>query len=344
VVRLNADLTETERAAAEAAYPEETFEVGIGEQLVAADKLADRYDNAGHGGEPHGWAVVQAAIDWVRMDIGRPIRRSELHCLYPIYLRMVRPTDETLSDLDKPLAWARMPVGSRIALLQPVIDSSGEAAYQPLDYLVALADGQHGRDAQPLPEDTWSQAAHLVTATERYRASVSAFYRGLPHVCRTLLISVMESGDSDLAAWATANLGVLLQWQGDFRGANAAFRQAIASGHPEMTSWVVKPLVMHRREGDFAEANAAFRQVIASGHPEATSWGLTGLGWLLADERDFEGANAAFRQAIDSGHPEAAQSATEGLMLLLARQGDFEGAKAVGQHLKAAREEVSGED
>jgi hypothetical protein len=34
----------------------------------------------------HGWAVVQAAIDWVRMDVGRPVRRSELASLYPLYV------------------------------------------------------------------------------------------------------------------------------------------------------------------------------------------------------------------------------------------------------------------
>jgi hypothetical protein len=38
VIRLDSQLTVTEQAAAEAAYPDETFEAGIGEQLVAASE------------------------------------------------------------------------------------------------------------------------------------------------------------------------------------------------------------------------------------------------------------------------------------------------------------------
>ena len=199
---------------------------------MAAEKLATRYDTARRGGEPHGWALVQAAIDWVRMDIGRPIRRSELASLYPIYLRMVRPTDEPRSDLTEALEWARTAVGSRIALLQPATDDT-EAAYLPFDYLVALADGQHGRDALPIPDDTWSQAARLTTPAERNRASVSAYYRRLPGPTRTLLLSVIESGDPEQAPRAMVNLGVLLEEQGDVEGARAAYQRAIDSGHPD---------------------------------------------------------------------------------------------------------------
>ena len=59
IVLLDTELTEAEQAAALAAYPVETFEAGIGEQLVAAEKLAARYDTARRGGEPHGWALVR---------------------------------------------------------------------------------------------------------------------------------------------------------------------------------------------------------------------------------------------------------------------------------------------
>ena len=167
------------------------------------------------------------------MDIGRPIRRSELTSLYPIYLRRVRPTDEPQSDLTEPLKWARTAVGSRIALLQPVILNSSEAAYQPFDYLVGLADGQHGRDALPIPDDTWNQAARLATPAERNRASTTAYYRQLLSPTRTLLVSVIDSGHPEQAPKAMVNLGVLLDEQGDVEGARAAYQQAIDSGHPE---------------------------------------------------------------------------------------------------------------
>ena len=99
VIRLHSELTDTELQAARTAYPEESFESGIGEQLVAAEHLLKRYENACQGAQPHGGAVVRAAIDWVRMDVGRPIRRSELATPLPA----VSPGDPSdLYPLDRP--------------------------------------------------------------------------------------------------------------------------------------------------------------------------------------------------------------------------------------------------
>jgi TPR repeat protein len=43
----------------------------------------------------------------------------------------------------------------------------------------------------------------------------------------------IESGHADAAAWAAADLGVLLAEQGDGAGAKAAYQQAIDSGHAD---------------------------------------------------------------------------------------------------------------
>ena len=332
VVLLDSELTDTERAAAQAAYPAETFQAGIGEQLVAAEKLADRYDTARHGGEPHGWALVQTAIDWVRMDIGRPIRRFELTSLYPIYLRQVRPTDEPQSDLTEPLKWARTPVGSRIALLQPATDDT-EAAYLPFDYLVGLADGQHGRDAVPIPDDAWSQAAGLTTPAERIRASLSAYYRRLPGPTRTLLLSVIESGDPDEAPKAMFGLGQLLAEQGDVEGARAAYQRAIDSGDREWATpaALVNLGVLLDQQGDVEGARAAYQQVIDSEHPKWALRATGGLGDLLAKQGDVEGARAAYQRVIDSGDPDESSAAMTRLGVLLDQQGDVEGARAAYQ-------------
>jgi hypothetical protein len=235
VIRLNSQLTATEQADAEAAYPAETFQAGIGEQLVAASALVTRYDNAHDRVEPHGWAVVQAAIDWVRMDIGRPIRRSELTRLYPAYLRLISPTTEPKTDLTESLAWAQKPIGSRIALLQPVPDATDdETSYLPFDYLVALADGQRDRDAQPILDQTWTQIPRLTTLEECLRAGLSAYYRRLPLTARELWTFIANSGDPEQAPVAAFNLGVLLAEQGDPQGARTAYQHAIDSGHPEV--------------------------------------------------------------------------------------------------------------
>jgi tetratricopeptide (TPR) repeat protein len=278
VIRLDSQLTVTEQAAAEAAYPGETFEAGIGEQLVAASELVTRYDNARQGAQPHAWAVVQAAIDWVRMDVGRPIRRSELTYLYPAYLRLIRPTADPVTDLSEPLTEAQKPVGSHIAMLQPTPDpADGEACYRPFDYLVALADGQHDRVAQPILDQTWTQVPHLTTLAECWRVSASAYYRQLPHIARQLLTVLSESGDPEEAPAAAVGLGLLLAEQGDPQGARAAYQQAIDSGHPEQA-------------------------------PAAVN-----LGLLLAEQGDPQGARAAFQQAIDSGHPKVRLMAEDAL-------------------------------
>ena len=48
---------------------------------LAIDELTRKYDNARQGANYHGWAVVQAAIDWTRMSVGRPISQHELVAL-----------------------------------------------------------------------------------------------------------------------------------------------------------------------------------------------------------------------------------------------------------------------
>jgi hypothetical protein len=195
-------------------YPDVRFEVGsgIGEQLVAAEQLLRRYDNARQGAEPHGWAIVQAAIDWVRMDVGRPIQRSELAALYPLYLQIVRPTAEPKNDLIEPLSWACTPVGFREALLRPVLDGP-ETSYIPFDYLVGVADGQNQREAQPIPDHAWNKLTQHVTPTECNRAGISAGFRHLHSAARTLFASVVETDDADVAPWAMFNLGTLLHEQ-----------------------------------------------------------------------------------------------------------------------------------
>jgi cytochrome c-type biogenesis protein CcmH/NrfG len=63
-----------------------------------------------------------------------------------------------------------------------------------------------------------------------------------------------------------------------------------------------------QEQGDFAGAKAAWQRLIDSGHPDAAGvWVL--LGELLKDQRDVPGAKAAFQQAIDSGHTDAAADA-----------------------------------
>jgi tetratricopeptide (TPR) repeat protein len=63
-------------------------------------------------------------------------------------------------------------------------------------------------------------ASIVFTAVRRWRAK-AAYQRAI------------DSGHADAAAWAAADLGVLLAEQGDVAGAKAAYQQAIDSGHAD---------------------------------------------------------------------------------------------------------------
>lgn len=73
--------------------------------------LAD-YQDAREGAHLAGWAVVQAAIDWTRMAVGRPINLAELHQLFPVYLRQHRAHPGLADTVDSGLAWATKPLAS----------------------------------------------------------------------------------------------------------------------------------------------------------------------------------------------------------------------------------------
>ena len=326
VIPLEADLTDQERAEAEQKYPQERFKAGIGEQLVAVDKLTERYDNARQGANYHGWAVVQAAIDWMRMDVGRPIRQHELLALCPLYLRTHARHDD--DDHKKALSWACEPTGSHVALVEELPRDLDEPSYVPFDYLVAVADGQGGRLPQSILDSAWDKVLALVSSSEAVRTGFSAYFRQLPPRARKIF-TVVAAGNSEVAPEAAIYLGVLLKEQGDVEGAKAAYQQAIASGHAE---WAPEAAVnlgaLLKEQGDVEEAKAAYQQAIASGHADMAPKAAFNLGLLLREQGNLEGAKAAYWQAIDSGHVYMAPRAALNLGPLLEELGDVEGAKA----------------
>ena len=333
VIRLEADLTDQERVEAERKYPKERFKAGIGEQLVAVDQLTSRYDNARQGAHPHGWAVVQAAIDWTRMDVGRPISQHELVALCPLYLDHLRAhARHDNQGHEEALDWACQPVVSRIALLEERRGELVEPSYVPFDYFVAAADGQGGRSPQPILDLAWDKVLALVSPLEAVRAGISASLRRLPLRAQTIF-TVIAAGTSDEAPIAALLLGMLLAEQGDVKGAKAAYQQAIASGHLEAAPSAANNLgVLLAEQGDVEGAKAAYQQAIASSHSDVVGMAVAGLGELLKEQGDVEGAKAVYRQAIASGHAEAAVN----LGVLLAEQGDVEGAKAAYQQAIAS--------
>jgi len=231
-IPLDAELTDEERGEARARYPEERFDHGIGEPLVAADHLTAKF-NAGRTDNPTGHAVLQVAIDWRRAGLGRPILDSELRALYPQYLPSIRaglePSDQLYQD---GLAWACEPLVSHVALLDKVT-AGKEHGFVAFDYLSALLDGQHGYPRRDILPFIWVFAADSLPEEEAMEVAMTAYLRDQRgesgRIWRTL------GGRSSVQAPKAAfNLGVLLREQGDAEGARRAYQKAIDSDHPDV--------------------------------------------------------------------------------------------------------------
>ncbi len=331
-IYLDFELTEEERRQAEMLYPGERFVHSIGEPLVAADQLTARF-NAGPADNPVGYALVQAAIDWRRAGLSRPIRDSELRKLYAKYLLSVRIGLEPSEDLYKGgLTWACEPLVSQVALLERATVGA-EHGYVAFDYLVALLDGQHAyprRDVRPV---LWDFIIETLSEEEMMPVGVTAYLRndltGAEHIWRTV-----AGGSSPYSAEATFNLGALLDRQGDIDGAREAYQRAIDSGDPEAAPLAAFNLgVLLKEQGDTEGAREAYQKAIDSGHPDEAPGAAFNLGVLLKEQGDTEGAREAYQRVIDSGHPGKAPGAAFNLGALLKEQGDTEGTREAYQRV-----------
>ena len=330
IVRLDSELTHLEKRRAQAAYPEESFEVGIGEQLVAADKLLTQYVNARQGADPHAWAVVQAAIDWVRMDIGYPIRVRELQKLYPFYLRTLRPTAQPRSDLSQALDWACQPAGGRIALLQPIASQTGsnidaeEVGYRPFDFLVGANDGQHEFEATEIPDYAWDRVPYLVNPQECSRAALSAYYRNEPaHACR-LFAAVVEGTDTQASAKAMVNLAHLLLERGESAEALGLFQRAIDSEHPDAAPAAMLSLArVVASKGDLDRARLYYEEVLIVGSVHLKQAATARLAVLDSKLGNHKEAELRWRELIAAEHQEWTPRAMVNLAWLLEERGDI---------------------
>src|SRR5438105_8490550 len=92
-VTLPSELTPAEQERASALYPGRDFRDSLGEHFTSTRELVSRF-GASIEENPHGVAVVAAALDWERAGAGRPIEDAELRELYPTYLKRRWPDVE----------------------------------------------------------------------------------------------------------------------------------------------------------------------------------------------------------------------------------------------------------
>src|SRR6266545_309230 len=267
-----------ERAAISELYPDEAVSGGLAEHLAAAHELVDWLEH-GEATVPEGAGLVLAAVDRRRAGLDRPASREDLAALLPLYLQQLRPlVPFQKGDVARGLAWATEPLGRTAALL--VADPGPPAdSFRVAEPIVDHVERRTGRRLTIAA--VWDRLLAGASLEEAMALGFAAYTRGERRPAEAALRQVVDSGDPDLAPSASFNLGVLLIDEGDVAGARAALQQAINSGHPH--------------EAPMAAGN---------------------LGLLLLEERDVAGARAAFQLAVESGDAEAAPMGAVGTGLL----------------------------
>jgi tetratricopeptide (TPR) repeat protein len=350
-IQLPARLSAAERAEAERLYPEVDLDRGIGEPLAAAPALEER-DRLGRLAAPVGWAMVQAAVDWRRTGMTRPVTDWELRLLCRPYLdaQHVDPPADRRSYAEG-LAWACQPVAPGIALLQRA-GRRRSRMFVASGHLVALADQHAGDLEREVAAAAWDLAVAVAMPEDAMRVGFSAYTRGNHEVAAAAWSRANGSGHAEAAPLAAVNLGGLRWRLGDTGGALAAFEQASTSRHAHAGPWASVRLGLLRKHlGDAEGAAAAFEQAGASGHPDAAPLaslnlrllrnqgnGQAGAAGTAADvvrlvaQGEVEAARRACERVIASGHPDEAPRAAVDLGALLAMVGDIDGARVAFEY------------
>src|SRR5829696_774835 len=152
---------------------------------------------------------------------------------------------------------------------------------------------------------------------------------------------------TEAEAWATFHRGSIFDREGEYDLAVKAYRQVIASGHPEAAPRAAFNLgLMLDEQGEYARAQEAYQQVIDSKHTEWAPKAAFNLGMLFENRGEYDLAEQAYQQAIDSKHPDAASKARLNIGVLFENREEYDLAKQAYQqaidtrHPEVAREAV----
>ena len=249
-ILVSTHLSRRERAEAERLYPGQPFVRGIGEELLDTAALERAYD-AGRTAVPIGWALLQAAVDWRRAGMLRPIPEADLRDLCPRYLDTV-PTAAQHAD---GLAWACRQVAPQMALLR-AIGRPRFPSFRPFDHIVAYADWHIAGPARRIPHGSWEVIVAKTSPEEAARVGFTAYTRGDHPAADAAWSRASASGDQEVAPWAAQQLREL-------------------RGRPRH-SGLVRPALERRREPRRSTS------VANSTHPSRTASEIPRLGSPLA--------------------------------------------------------------
>jgi hypothetical protein len=213
-------LTARERTQAEWLYPGERFVRGIGEHLVDAPALERDYDR-GRLAVPVGWALVQAAADWRRTGILRPVPEADLKDLSLRYVDPEVLPGLTSEQQGQGLAWACRQLAPEIALLKVVGRRRARFSLRAFDHIVAYADRHPARQLREIPPATWELVLARASPEEALRVGFTAYVRGDSVAAEAAWSRASASRNRDVAPWAAENLRMLHGLRGDARSGAA---------------------------------------------------------------------------------------------------------------------------
>ena len=284
-ITVSSENSDAEREEAEALYPGQRFDAGIGEHFAAARELVNKF-KAAREVHHHGFAVVVAALDWRRASLTRPITEADLRELYTLCLKRFSPLSEANDeDYQDGLAWACEPLVSRAALLTGATNGRSKT-FEIFDYVRDWSDGAGGDVDQSLravPQSTWRFVISRVAPAEALAVGLAAYIRDNPNAAEDAWTKAANSDDSEWAPGAAFGLGLLLAKQGEPERAEKFLQRAIDSGHSE---WAPRAAL--------------------------------NLGRLLAVQGEPGRAGEFLQRAIDSGYLNAAPMAADALQRLRA--------------------------
>lgn len=339
-IRIDATLTPKQRAEATRLYPDEDFAsgVGIGEQLVAAAALRERY----YGATAVGCALVRAAADWVRAGLSPPIPQVQLLELARLHLAAIEPTRRARAEIVAAKTnWACQPVASHVSLLRE-LDVDGDAAYEPHDYVVSFLDGQGppGHQPVPIPDYCWHQLLSWVSDDELFALGYEASLRRHPLIADAAGRRALQSDDPDVVLLGKFFLGQVAFERGDYRIARNFYENFLlgASDSGADAEYVAKLNLGNVLDalGEPDRASRLFQEMLASGDPDLVDKLKLNLGKLLMDQGHYEAATSYFSEVV-AGSDQQARVGAHGNLAFIAVMQDADPRRAQ-PHLEVALE------
>ncbi|WP_229075855.1 hypothetical protein [Actinoplanes sp. DH11] len=140
----------------------------------------------------------------------------------------------------------------------------------------AIPAGEHGAGFQQLPD--W----RVSPAGREFRRGLDLLHRGEPGAATEVFRAVWRSDDKEAAAFAANELGLLMWADGNIVAATAALFEAAVSGcfTPAAHGWANLGR-MRDQQGDQRGSEQAYRQAVATGHYDVTAASALALAMNL---------------------------------------------------------------